>query len=341
MFIEGKTISLDNLLFDTRNPRLGAWFDNNDIDDPDQGEILKYFEENKKETELDELMNSIKVDKILHEPLAVQKNSSGEFIVREGNRRLAALYLLKKAGHFNKKFFDEIKVRIFEDNVGEHQIKGYINSQHNTSKKKEWSSYAKARDIKETLENKEYKLQNGKPNQQKLFEVYKMYYEKLVKYADKIKFIQKHDLKESNYSQVDLICNNPFQKYLKNSTLDKKKIEKKLVDGIKDETIKGDDLRVLNKLAEHNQHKLLRRFQEDKEDFHAFKNWEEESGLNNSVINQVLKHSAYFNKSENDQKIKDLIKSSNTGEFIKIKKAIKKLHTKTERYIKLIEKKNS
>ena len=86
MFIEGKTISLDNLLFDTRNPRLGAWFDNNDIDDPDQGEILKYFEENKKETELDELMNSIKVDKILHEPLAVQKNSSGEFIVREGNR---------------------------------------------------------------------------------------------------------------------------------------------------------------------------------------------------------------------------------------------------------------
>ena len=61
----------------------------------------------------------------------------------------------------------------------------------------------------------------------------------------------------------------------------------------------------------------------------------------NFYLNQVLKHSAYFNKSSNDQKIKDLIKSSSTGEFIKIKKAIRRLHTKTERYMKLIEKKDS
>ena len=341
MFIEGQTVNLNNLLFDTKNPRLGAWFDNNDIDDPNQDEILNYFKENKNETDLDDLMNAIKVDKILHEPLAVQKNSSGEFIVREGNRRLAALYLLKQEGSFDEKFFDEIKVRIFENNVQEHQIKAYINSQHNTSKKKEWSSYAKARDIKETLENDEYKNEDGSPNNKKLFEVYKMYYKKLKKFADRIKFIQKHDLKENNYSQVDLICGDPFQNYIETSTLDKKKIEKKLVDGIKDETIKGDDLRVLNKLAVHNQHKLLKKFQEDKEDFYAFKDWEEVSGLNNSVINQVLKHSAYFNKSSNDQKIKDLIKSSSTGEFIKIKKAIRRLHTKTERYMKLIEKKDS
>ena len=73
MFIEGQTVSLSNLLFDTKNPRLGAWFDNNDIDDPNQDEILNYFKENKKETALDDLMKAIKVDKILHEPLAVQK----------------------------------------------------------------------------------------------------------------------------------------------------------------------------------------------------------------------------------------------------------------------------
>ena len=102
MFIEGQTVNLNNLLFDTKNPRLGAWFDNNDIDDPNQDQILNYFKENKKEAALDDLIKAIKVDKILHEPLAVQKNSSGEFIVREGNRRLAALYLLKQEGSFDK-----------------------------------------------------------------------------------------------------------------------------------------------------------------------------------------------------------------------------------------------
>ena len=49
-----------------------------------------------------------------------------------------------------------------------------------------------------------------------------MYYKKLKKFADRIKFIQKHDLKENNYSQVDLICGDPFQTYIETSTLDKK-----------------------------------------------------------------------------------------------------------------------
>ena len=74
----------------------------------------------------------------------------------------------------------------------------------------------------DTLESDEYKNDDGTPNQAKLFEVYKMYHGTLKKFADRIKFIQKHDLKENNYSQVDLICGDPFQNYIETSTLDKK-----------------------------------------------------------------------------------------------------------------------
>ena len=83
-------VSLDKLLLDEKNPRLAGLLPAGEA--PDQNQLLQVIWEN---MAVDELAASIAADGFYpHEPLLVERQKDGKYVVIEGNRRLATVRLL-------------------------------------------------------------------------------------------------------------------------------------------------------------------------------------------------------------------------------------------------------
>lgn len=149
---------LDQLRLDAQNPRLGREVTRKK---PDQAAILDYM----LDWSLDELAVSF-IDSGYwpHEPMIVVKER-GENVVVEGNRRLAALMLLKLAKEEspkNKKWADAVKGRRIKDGLfdkipvifadSRDDIASFLGFRHVTGIK-EWHPAEKAEFIAKLIEN--------------------------------------------------------------------------------------------------------------------------------------------------------------------------------------------
>ena len=146
-------LPLADLLLDSNNPRFGQPDESNSEQEQILKDIVSSFE-------VDDILSSLAVNGYFQsEPLVCQKDPNGKYIVKEGNRRLAACLILsgdkRAAGHekraarfreiweeHGRQPIDEVPVIIFPSDKNK-EVLSYLGVRH-ISATKPWDSYAKA-----------------------------------------------------------------------------------------------------------------------------------------------------------------------------------------------------
>lgn len=144
-----KYVNLQDLLLDVNNPRFGELY-NGSSSETDLIEYLLY------EEAAEEIAKTIVQKGVFYEDKAlwVIKNSDGKYIVRDGNRRCAAVKALqfpsKYALSLPKTPFDQLPVYEYTDEV---ELKTRISEEHSASLFRSWERIAKALQILDLVES--------------------------------------------------------------------------------------------------------------------------------------------------------------------------------------------
>lgn len=136
-------VNLEDLKLDINNPRFGELY----YGSKDEEDLIEYllFEE-----AAEEIAKSIATRNEFYEDKAlwVIKNSDGKYIVRDGNRRCAAVKALQMPGKFKlslaKTSFEKLPVYEYTD---EEELKSRIGEEHAASLFRSWERIAKALQI--------------------------------------------------------------------------------------------------------------------------------------------------------------------------------------------------
>lgn len=134
--VEEQEMPQQNLLFDVNNPRVYSALRENGNDNPTQQEIeakMRSLEHVK------ELKQQIEQNGGIIEPLIVI-NRNDEYVVIEGNSRLAAYRILAEG---NPSKWGRVRVNILPEDTSEDDIDTLLGTYHLTPKK-DWSKYERA-----------------------------------------------------------------------------------------------------------------------------------------------------------------------------------------------------
>lgn len=152
-----KYLNLDELKLDFNNPRFGELYNGSDKED-DLVEYLLY------EEAAEEIAHAIVEKDEFYEDKAlwVIKDKDGKYVVRDGNRRCAAVKALQMPGKYK---LSDPKTPIVELPVYEYtdeaELKARIGEEHSASLFRSWERIAKALQILDLADNKELELMNS------------------------------------------------------------------------------------------------------------------------------------------------------------------------------------
>jgi hypothetical protein len=156
-------LHLDKLLLDAHNPRFGGQGGGAATQAQVLDHIVDHFG-------VDDILSSLSVNGYFEaEPLVAKAQEDGTFVVREGNRRLAACLMLadqprahhqrERAVQFRKLWeqrgspsIDPIPVIVFDGPTVEKDLLSYLGVRH-IAASKSWDSYAKAAWVADVVKN--------------------------------------------------------------------------------------------------------------------------------------------------------------------------------------------
>lgn len=307
-----KEIDQNQLLFYYENPRIYSQL---------------YYEAGKtpSQEEIEELMVSF--DHVKQLRLSIESNGGlidplivrdGDFIVLEGNSRLAAYRMLRDSDPLNPKWH-KIKCKILPKDFDNDAIFNLLGQYHIIGKK-DWSPFEQAgylyRRHKETkipISEMAQELGITKGVAEKYIEVYEF-------------MRKKSDIKQNHWSA--------YEEYIKNAQIRKireedSRIDKVICKAIINETLEhASDIRKLGKIAELNNkksNKLIKNIIEEKIDFVDAYDELKDSGAFDDALSKVKKLSAIVLSNDDDFKNK-IINSDKSGEIkFELKKIVKEL----------------
>lgn len=174
-----KYISLDDLKLDVNNPRFGELY-NGSKEEEDLIEYLLYDEAAEEIAQAIVKKNEFYEDKALW----VIKDSEGKYIVRDGNRRCAAVKALQMPGKFQlnqpKTIFKELPVYEYID---ENELKARISEEHSASLFRSWERIAKALQILDLADSGKQEEMNSLDSRPGDFIKLGSFYKEAVKYG--------------------------------------------------------------------------------------------------------------------------------------------------------------
>ena len=133
-------IKLDELQLDDKNPRFAELYSGSKSED----DLIKYLLNNEGAKEIAEAI--VKVDEFYPDkPLWVIKNKEGKYLVKDGNRRCAAVKALQQPGKYSLNF-KKFKIETLPVNIynNETDLDKRIAEEHTSSIFKKWDRIAKA-----------------------------------------------------------------------------------------------------------------------------------------------------------------------------------------------------
>ena len=131
-------VKINHISFWEDNPRIYSLLDLEREDETIDADLI--YQKLRKTKDFDKLLNQVKEDGSIYEPIWIGKHpSSKDYIVYEGNTRLAVAKLLRDNGDSR---FSMIEVNKFPDDTPLKYIKKFVGDSHLKGKNK-WNSYEK------------------------------------------------------------------------------------------------------------------------------------------------------------------------------------------------------
>ena len=340
---EFKKIDIVELQFWQENPRIVDWIETEDNSATIDSETIKnYFLEGsgRNKHKLDDLAKKIK-ERGLREELIVNKKNDLDYEVIEGNRRLAAHFLIKKEYEFlNQELpsnFQKISCKVY-NSLSEEQIYEITGIIH-IEGKKPWIPYNFGLVVEKFKDDKDKSFKQ-------IADIYGKKPVSIEKVYRTIKLMKKYNLNSDKWSYVlpyiDLKTSTDSFDVIKNQ-LDIDGLEDNLVkvitsDNYKD--IKATNLRDTIKKAYKKKgkgRKKLIEFSKGKP-FNSLLNWSETTGGQIKIIEQLEKTETLF--ANNRVKIEKLFQDMHNNAISKqdantAKRLLKNIKDKCEDFIKL------
>lgn len=224
-------LDIDQLRFSTDNPRLCCAFDENPDEPPSQSQIEDFL------SQLDhvaQLKISIERNGGIIEPLYVK---DGDFVVLEGNSRLAACRALHRE---NPDICQKLPCRVLPANIDDEAV-FILLGQYHIIGRKDWEPFEQAHYLYQRHQK------TGMPIDDIASEL-GISYQKAQKYLQTVDFMLKHDdLNEKHFDCYDSYLTNHAIKKVRETEL---KLDQSIVDAVKNEEIKTrSDMRKLTETA--------------------------------------------------------------------------------------------
>tara|TARA_B110000977_G_scaffold104707_1_gene136624 strand:+ start:3526 stop:4677 length:1152 start_codon:yes stop_codon:yes gene_type:complete len=131
-------VKINHITFWGDNPRIYSLLDDERLDKTLDRDII--FNKLRRTKDFDNLLQQIKIDGSINEPIWVGKDAdTGDHVVYEGNTRLAVAKVLRDGGD---KRFSKIEINQFPEDTPLKYIKKFVGDAHLKGKNK-WNSYEK------------------------------------------------------------------------------------------------------------------------------------------------------------------------------------------------------
>lgn len=139
-----KKVDIIKLKLDTNNPRFAELYNGSDKQD----DLIEYLLNSEAATEIVRELDDVK-EYYADRPLwVVEENNSGTYLVKDGNRRLAAVLALRAPNAFglsqSRQTIDELPVIVYKT---EAEVDKRIRQEHTSSLFREWDRIAKALEV--------------------------------------------------------------------------------------------------------------------------------------------------------------------------------------------------
>lgn len=138
-----KKVDIIKLILDVNNPRFAELYNGSDKQD----ELIEYLLNSESATDIVKELDDSK-EYYADRPLWVIEGKSGNYLVKDGNRRLAAVLALRSPHSFGlsqqRQTIDELPVIIYKT---ENEVDNRIRQEHTHSSFREWDRIAKALEV--------------------------------------------------------------------------------------------------------------------------------------------------------------------------------------------------